>query len=259
VGDQRKGRGSGSDRGAKPDGTKAEKKEYARLERERIHREMAKRKRTRTIGLVLVVLAVAVVALVLVLAPGDEAPSTASPTASGSAPAGNLPDPATLAGILRTPPPWDNNTAELPQRLEVLQLPGLSDVVLHHHADLLIFVNGDPVTVPADIGLVTAASPLHTHTDTGTVHVEADDPTFQPVLGQFFDVWGVYFTAECLGGDCASGDTAVRAFVDGKPWTGDPTQIPIDDQSVIVVTIGTQAQVPDPIPTTFTLDGEPAA
>ena len=41
-------------------------------------------------------------------------------------------------------------------------------------------------------------------------------------------------------------------FVNGTEWGGDPTQVPLTDQSAIVVTFGTSDQLPDPMPNTFT-------
>jgi hypothetical protein len=78
--------------------------------------------------------------------------------------------------------------------------------------------------------------------------VESADPNFQPVLGQFMDVWGVYFTKDCLGNLCNQGDQQLRVFVDGKEYTGDPTLVPLTDLSGIAITYGTEAQLPDPIP-----------
>ena len=91
-----------------------------------------------------------------------------------------------------------------------------------------------------------------------SVHIESGDPNFRPALGQFFDVWGVYLSKDCLGGYCAAGDTKIRAYVDGKMWAGDPAQIPLNDQSVMVLTFGSADQLPNPIPTTFAFEGTPA-
>src|SRR5204863_2260970 len=165
----------------------------------------------------------------------SRSPATPSATATASqGPTVQLPDPTNLPGIIRTSPPWPNNTDQAAARLAALDLPPAGSL-LHHHTDLLIYVNGQPATVPANVGLSSdVQSPLHTHTDKGTIHIESQDTNFQPVLGQFMDVWGVYFTKDCLGGDCASGDTKIRAYVNGQEWTGDPTQIPLNDQEVIV-------------------------
>src|SRR5689334_9208813 len=180
--------------------TKAQRKEQARIEREEIQRKQASRARNRNIGIVIgVVVVAAIVALIVVLG-GSGGTGSATPTA----PAVVLPDTNSLPGMMKAQP-WPNNTDQLPARLAALDLPELSDVAgaLHHHIQLYIYVDGQPVIVPQNIGLSSsAASPLHTHDDTGLVHVESADPNFAPVLGQFMDVWGVYFTKDCLGDQC---------------------------------------------------------
>jgi hypothetical protein len=212
--------------------TKAERKEQARVEREQIqHRMDAKRKR-RNIGLVLVVVGVvlAAVALFVVL-----------PNRANSGP---------LPGMLTTPAPWSNNVEELEGRLDRMDLPGLSEVVNHIHSPVSIVVEGQPVTIPANVGIDQASgviSPIHTHDETGTVHVEADDAAFVGTLGEVFDVWGVRFTGDCLGGYCTGGDAALRVFVDGEEVTGDPRAVPLEDGVPIVVTYGTEDQLPDSV------------
>jgi Protein of unknown function (DUF3105) len=62
--------------------TKAERKEQARVEREEIRQQIARRKRTRTIGTVLVVVALVAVAVVLLVIPSDDGGAS------------DLPDPA---------------------------------------------------------------------------------------------------------------------------------------------------------------------
>jgi len=229
--------------------TKAQRKEQARLEREAIQRKQASRSRNRNIGIVIgVVVVAAIVALVVVLG------GNGGGTVSATPPAVALPDPATLPGILQTPPPWTNNTDQLPARLAQLDLPPLNDTVpeLHHHVQLYIFVDGQPVEVPMNVGLSNqAASPLHTHDTTGLVHIESGDPNFFPVLGQFMDVWGPYFTDSCLGSECSQGDKKLRVYVNGQEYTGNPTLIPLTDLSTIAITFGTQAQLPNPIPSSF--------
>jgi hypothetical protein len=231
--------------------TKAERRDQARFERLEIERRQAARARNRNIFIVIgVVLVAVVIGLLVILGGGGDGGQSASSTP----PSVTLPDPATLKGILQTPPPWTNNTDQLEARLADLKLPELSDApgALHHHVQLDIYVDGQPVEVPANIGLSQqAASPLHTHDPTGLVHVESADPNFQPVLGQFMDVWGPYMTTTCLGDTCNDGDRQLRVFVNGDRYTGDPTLLPLTDQLVVVVTFGTEDQLPDPIPDTF--------
>lgn len=226
--------------------TKAERKEQARIEREEIQRRQAARSRNRILLIVVAVVLAAIVVGVVVWAGGG----SGSPTPTSVAV--TLPDPATLKGIMQTAPPWSPNTDQLGSRLAELHLPELSDapgVSLHHHIGLYIFVDGQQVEIPAQIGLSQSdASPLHTHTATGLVHIESADLNFQPVLGQFMDVWGVYMTPTCLGDSCNDGDRQLRVYVNGQQYTGDPTLLPLTDQLVVVVTFGTADQVPDPLP-----------
>ena len=66
---------------------------------------------------------------------------------------------------------------------------------LHTHQHIDIYVDGQPVVVPAYIGINATEgflSPIHTHDSTGIIHVES--PTVRDfTLGEFFDVWGVRF------------------------------------------------------------------
>ena len=234
-----------SNQGADRRPTKAERKEQARLEREAIQRRQAARSRNRLIIVVASVLVAALVIGVVVLTGGDSGSPT--PSAAGV----TLPDPATLAGVIREPPPWTNNIERTNERLAELNLPSLSETILHHHIQLSIFVDGQPVVVPAGIGYspeLSVFSPLHTHDTQGIVHVESADPNFEPVLGQFMDVWGVYFTPTCIGSESNDGDRSLRVYVDGDEYTGDPTLLPLTDMLSVVITFGTKDQLPDPIP-----------
>jgi hypothetical protein len=237
--------------------TKAERKEQARLDRVDLERKMARRKRASRRALIVGIAAAVVVGIIVFALSRNSGTSNAG----GPTPTVDLPDPNDLPGMLKTAPPWSNNIEQADARLAALGLPQLSDTVLHHHTDLLIYIDGQQVTIPANVGLNSSdpivASPLHTHGTLGTVHIESADPNFEPVLGQFMDVWGVYFTKDCLGGSCAVGDTKLRAYVDGEEWSGDPTQIPLNDGEVIVLTFGTADQVPDDLTPAFNVEGSP--
>jgi hypothetical protein len=232
--------------------TKAQRKEQARIEREEIQRRQASRSRNRNLMIVVGVIAIAAAVGLFVLLGGngtDQGPQSSAVT--------SLPSPDTLPGIMKSQP-WPNNTNDLPGRLAALDLPDLSDTAgaLHHHIELYIYVDGDPVVVPANIGLSNqAASPLHTHDDTGLVHVESADPNFKPVLGQFMDVWGVYFTGTCLGDQCNEGNKQLRVYLNGQQYVGDPTLMPLTDLTAVVITFGTDAQLPDPMPSSFPTAG----
>jgi hypothetical protein len=138
-------------------------------------------------------------------------------------------------------------------------------LTFHVHAHLDVFKDGAPVEVPAGIGIDISnpgvqhglapdgsdlyggiagcdkpcISPLHTHDITGVLHTESKTP--QPnTLGQFFTEWGVKLTAECVGTFCAPA-TPIAFYVDGKPFTGDPATILLEDHLEIAITIGSPA------------------
>jgi len=64
----------------------------------------------------------------------------------------------------------------------------------HVHAHLSIFLNGEALAVPGDIGVVEGSTTncfysIHTHDNSGKLHVEAAAPGMF-TLGQFFGLWG---------------------------------------------------------------------
>lgn len=218
--------------------TKAERKEEARLEREAIQTRMAARRRSRTIALIVgVVIGVAVIALVVMMSGGADEPTETA-------------DPGELPGMLVTEPPWPSNTEQLAERLRVLDLPA-EGVAEHLHVPVYVFMNGEAVTVPANLGIAQSAiAPLHTHDELGTLHVEsAEIRDF--TLGEAFDVWGVRLSSNCLGGSCASGDITVRVFSGGEEMSGDPRDVVLEDTQAVVVTFGPEDALPDPIPIGF--------
>jgi len=148
----------------------------------------------------------------------------------------------TLPGVQKGPAPWLPEIDNLLSRLNAIKLPALYEEgnALHIHQHLDILVNGKPVTVAAGIGINQVArfiSPLHTHDLSGVIHVESD-VVRDFTLGQFFDVWGVRFSRDCVGGYCAKGTDALRVFVDGKPVSGDPRNLVLREHQEIAVVYG---------------------
>jgi hypothetical protein len=164
---------------------------------------------------------------------------------------------AKLPGILETPAPWPPNNVDktLQLRLRAIGLDPLTaeGQVVHIHQHLDIYVDGKPITVPAQIGISASQafiSDLHTHDATGIMHVES--PTAVSFsLGQFFAVWGVNLDAKCIGSLCASGDKRLSVWVNGKPVAADPTRIVLAEHQVIVLAFGTPAQDPSPVPKSY--------
>ncbi len=219
-----------------------ERKEEARRQREALLRKQARRRAYR-VGMIA---GAAVLALVLVLV------FTVFKKSSHQVlPQNQLP------GLIRSADTrlWETpNTTDLDKRVVDLGLPslGAEQLAFHIHQELEIFVNGQRVTVPAHIGIASAAdlAVIHVHATDGVIHVESPvQRTF--TLGQFFGVWGVYFDRTTIGGFHAGNGKSLRVYVNGKPYSGDPTKLALTNHEVIVVTFGTAAQVPNPIPKTF--------
>ena len=187
----------------------------------------------------------------------DPTPAASAPTATTAG--GPQQGPAfgsmdELPGVLKTPPPWAKNTESLQQRLRAIGLPALTaeGEVVHTHQHLDLFVDGEPVPVPDDIGVgASFISPLHTHVGgDGVIHVES--ATAQSyTLGQFFAVWGVRLDANCIGGSCAGEGKELRAWVNGEPVEGDPTRVLLEDHEEIAIAYGTPEQMPDPVPSSY--------
>ena len=151
--------------------------------------------------------------------------------------------------------PWGPNTAGLRARLNALGLPPLSQqgTVLHIHQHLDLYLNGKQVAVPANVGIghgQSSFSPIHTHDRTGILHVESPTKTVY-TLGQFFGVWGVRLSAQCIGGYCARDGRTLEAFVDGRRVSGDPARIPLRAHEEIVLAFGTQAELLKRIPSSY--------
>ena len=121
--------------------------------------------------------------------------------------------------MLTTPPPWPNNVEWLQQRLRAIGLPALKaeGEVVHTHQHLDLFVDGERVPVPADIGAV----------------------------------WGVRLDATCVGARCEGGGKRLRAWVNGKPFAADPTRLVLEQHQQIVIAYGTAAQMPEKIPSSY--------
>jgi hypothetical protein len=162
--------------------------------------------------------------------------------------------------------------------LELARKAGLTPethefVFLHVHSHLDVFVNGNPVTVPAAIGIniddpavkriplengtiayggispscaQPCISPLHTHDTSGILHTEAKEHRFNN-LGELFTEWNVRLDPSCVGGYCKPA-APFTVYVDGDAFTGDPRQIELKDHREIAIVIGTP---PGSIPSKF--------
>ena len=201
-----------------------------RLERERRAAEAAARKRRLLIGGG-VAAVVAAVAVVVVLVAGGGGSGSAKSSASN--------------GLLTTRAPWPAVKDGLPQRAAALGLPQPSDTIYHVHARLRVYVDGKPVTVPANIGIDPSTGfldSLHTHDTTGIIHMEAVRP-YNFTLGQFFTVWGVKFTSSQLGAYKVGGGKVLAVYANGKK-VANPTGYAMKARDNIVVGYGRPGSFP---------------
>ncbi len=193
----------------------------------------------------LIGIGVAVVIIVLLLISGQ---ATSKPVAT-------IADPSNLPGIQTGSAPWSTDLPTLAARLQAIGLPALSQegTAFHIHQHLDIFIDGQSVAVPAGVGINQAGqfiSPVHVHDDTGVIHVESpQEQTF--TLGQFFDIWGVKFTKDTLGGYVAVGDKTLQVYSNGQLYQGDPRELPLETHQEIVVAYGTPAELPSPVPASY--------
>jgi len=226
---------------------RAARKEEARRQREALRKKEARRKAFRRYGTIAGIVVVVVGVIVLVI-------STNKPKSSSH------PDPASLPGIMTTTAPWPPENAQLAARLDKMGLPplGAEATDYHIHQNLQVYIHGAPESVPNGIGNIssTQLAEIHTHQGNGTIHVEAGAQRHY-TLGDVFDVWGVLFTKDQLGAYKNNSDNKIRVYVNGKLFSGDPTTIPLKDQEVLVVTYGTQAEVPASIPQVFCYEQPP--
>jgi hypothetical protein len=130
-----------------------------------------------------------------------------------------------------------------------VQCAPVEQIVYHIHAYLQVYVHGHPRSLPGAIGLVKPFAEqtpagflygaqqcyywLHTHASDGVIHLES--PTVQVyTLGDFFDEW-----RQPLGrGQVAVARGKVTAFVNGRRWTKDPSQIRLLPHAVIQLDVG---------------------
>lgn len=142
------------------------------------------------------------------------------------------------------PPPWPAPA----DPIAGIQAAGLTvgpmGMAEHYHAHLDVFVDGKPVTVAENIGVLSKdeMTPLHTHDTRGVIHVETHRKGDTFTLGQLFQQWGVTLSPHQIGTLKAEDGKALTAYVNGKPISGDPAGIVIKAHEEIALVYGP----PDP-------------
>jgi|JI10StandDraft_1071094.scaffolds.fasta_scaffold132054_2 hypothetical protein len=86
----------------------------------------------------------------------------------------------------------------------------------HIHPELSIFVNGQEMLIPTNLGVkATGMTAIHTHDEKGVIHVEAPiQKDF--TLGDFFAVWGKDFSSTKLLDNAVNENTEIVVTVNGQ-------------------------------------------
>jgi hypothetical protein len=195
---------------------------------------------------VVAVLGIGLVAVGLAIARSPSPSPSPSPSAPASAELSQSPS-AAVATIT----PTTAQSGEF-RAIDGVLCDELEQTAFHIHAHLAIRVRGESQTVPAGIGIhETCLYWVHTHRDSGIIHVEAPADA-QVTVGTFFDIWGQPLTAGQVAGWTAGSGESVYAFVDGQRFTGDPRTVRLEDLENIELQVGPAPL--DPLPFTFPAD-----
>ena len=123
----------------------------------------------------------------------------------------------------------------------------------HVHAHLDIFINGKAYTIPSNIGIIPNQCIywLHTHDDTGVIHIESPkERTF--TLGELFDIWGEKLSnSRIFDNTIGEGsNSTLNAYVNGMQVEAgtDIRHIPINAHDEIAIIYG---KPPDSIPSSY--------
>ena len=128
----------------------------------------------------------------------------------------------------------------------------LEHLTFHIHAHLDIFINGKPYIVPSQIGIIPNKCLywMHTHDDTGVIHIESpENRNF--TLGQFFDIWNEKFNNTQIFDNIVSNNTnnTLSVYVNGnKASSVDYRDIKLTSHDEIAIVYG---KPPDTIPSIY--------
>jgi hypothetical protein len=111
---------------------------------------------------------------------------------------------------------------------------------LHIHQHLTILDHGKQVPIPENVGQRPLSHCLywvHTHTPDGIIHIEAPkDRAF--TLGDFFKIWGQPLSKTEAASARAAKGSALKVWVDGKPYAGNPAAIKLAEHTDVVIQAG---------------------
>ena len=137
------------------------------------------------------------------------------------------------------------------QTVDGIQCNAVEQLLFHNHAHLDIFIGGQPYTVPSQIGIIPGKCIywLHTHDDSGVIHIESP-VTRNFTLGQFFDIWKKRFSNVQIFDNIANATNVMAVYVNGNKINGeaDYRNINLQEHDQIAIVFG---KPPSKIPSTY--------
>jgi hypothetical protein len=137
------------------------------------------------------------------------------------------------------------------QTIDGIQCNAAEQLVFHNHAHLDLFINGQPYTIPSQVGIVPGKCIywLHTHDDSGVIHIESP-VTRNFTLGQFFDIWKKKFSNVQIFDNIANATNTMSIYVNGTKTNGniDYRNTNLNEHDQIAIVFG---RPPPKIPSTY--------
>jgi hypothetical protein len=137
------------------------------------------------------------------------------------------------------------------QTVDGIQCNAVEQLLFHNHAHLDIFIGGQPYTVPSQIGIIPGKCIywLHTHDDSGVIHIESP-VTRNFTLGQFFDIWKKRFSNVQIFDNIANATNVMAVYVNGNKINGeaDYRNINLQEHDQIAIVFG---KPPSKIPSSY--------
>jgi hypothetical protein len=117
----------------------------------------------------------------------------------------------------------------------------------HIHAHLTMYINGSQVSLPQGVGIAPDSSCyywLHTHDTTGVIHIESPTQHIY-TLGNFFDEWSNEFSSLNFPSQLNLDTSGWTAYVNGKLYTGDFRNIPLNSHTLVTLMYNSPKAKPD--------------
>lgn len=137
-----------------------------------------------------------------------------------------------------TPPSVATAAPTLARRIDGIPCNN-ENIAYHVHAHVQLVFEGHNVAVPANIGIDdnTCVYYLHTHDNSGELHIEAPTHRYFTV-GNFFDIWGQPLSSRRVASLLLRPGQQVRTFLNGRPYRRDPRTIELRAHRLIALEIG---------------------